>query len=288
MSQDGKNKHPELSPLKEAAKETPNVVGLAAAAALSMATLNPVPILVGMVAEAAYLLAVPDSSWYGQLLARRKKVLDAKAAMDARDSQKKSIIPLLPDNLAERYKNLERAKILLEKDLPADDAFYGDILQRLDHLLDSFLSFAQKDCQFRSYLLNLGTQMRSVSQSTRKGKNDPPGTEKWVKALVDDIDASYTAEQASLQEQIDKEDDAEPVLRKRLEVLHRRSEYLKKIGTTLINLQHQMALLEDTFGLISDEIRARSPKEVLTDVDEVVMQTNLMNDLLEKFGDLGS
>ena len=68
-----------------------------------------------------------------------------------------------------------------------------------------------------------------------------------------------------------------------MEVLRRRSSYVHKIGETVINLQQQMALLEDAFGLISDEIRTRSPKEVLTDVDDVVMQTNLMNDVLEQF-----
>ena len=32
--------------------------------------------------------------------------------------------------------------------------------------------------------------------------------------------------------------------------------------------------MEDTFGLINDEIRARSPEQVLADIEDVVLQTN--------------
>lgn len=281
----GKRKKPEpqkLSPFWEALKESVNVVGLAGAAALSMATLNPVPLLVGAVAEAAYLLAVPDTSWYRGLLARRQKVLDAKAALEYRESLKTELLPNLPPALADRYQRLERTKDQLEKDLPggSEEMFYSDILAKLDHLLESFLYFAQKDVQFRTYLLNLGGEVRGNQgggQSKKQRHN--PQDDAWVKSLVEDIDRSYLGELRDLEAKAD----SSPVVAKRIEVLRRRSTYVHKIGETLINLQHQMALLEDTFGLISDEIRARSPKEVLTDVDDVVMQTNLMNDVLDQF-----
>jgi len=294
---DPKKKKPEpskLIPVIEAVKETINLVGLAGAAALSMATLNPVPLLVGAVVEAAYLLAVPDTSWYRSLLARRQKVLDAVAAMEFRESQKKGILPSLPLALADRYQRLDATRRALERDLPGADGFYTDILAKLDHLLESFLYFAQKDGHFRSYLLNLGGEVR-VSKKTQKGNRtksqaDEPGNqdESWVRRLVSDIDLCYLSEITDLQGQLSDSSDPSAVVQKRLEVLQRRSQYVHKIGDTLIHLQQQMCLVEDTFGLISDEIRARSPKEVLTDVEDVVTQTNLMNEVLDQLGSFDS
>ena len=54
------------------------------------------------------------------------------------------------------------------------------------------------------------------------------------------------------------------------------------MGKILINLNHQLRLLEDTFGLINDELRARSPEQVLADIEDVVWQTNSMTTLLEE------
>ena len=70
-------------------------------------------------------------------------------------------------------------------------------------------------------------------------------------------------------------------MEKRKEVLSRRFEYVGRIGLILTNLGHQMQLMSDAFGLINDEIRARSPEQVLADIDEVVMQTNSLTEAIE-------
>ena len=49
-----------------------------------------------------------------------------------------------------------------------------------------------------------------------------------------------------------------------------------------MNLNHQLQLLEDTFGLISDELLARPPEQVLADIEDVVSQTNTMTQVLEE------
>jgi len=54
-----------------------------------------------------------------------------------------------------------------------------------------------------------------------------------------------------------------------------------RIGQSLINVSHQLNLMEDTFGLISDEIRARSPEQVLADIEDVVFQTDSLTATLE-------
>ena len=52
--------------------------------------------------------------------------------------------------------------------------------------------------------------------------------------------------------------------------------------TILINLNHQLQLVEDTFGLINDEIRARAPQQILADIEEVVVATDSMSTALEE------
>lgn len=72
------------------------------------------------------------------------------------------------------------------------------------------------------------------------------------------------------------------ILEKRKEVLQRRGQYVERIAETLTNLGHQLGLMEDTFGLINDEIRARSPEQVLADIDGVVNQTDSLTERLEE------
>ena len=57
--------------IQTAIREEGNIVVLAGFAALSIALLNPVPLLIAMVAETAYLLYVPDSRWYANRLSTR-------------------------------------------------------------------------------------------------------------------------------------------------------------------------------------------------------------------------
>jgi hypothetical protein len=51
-------------------------------------------------------------------------------------------------------------------------------------------------------------------------------------------------------------------------------------------LGHQLELLEDSFGLINDQMRARTPEQVLGDVEEMVSRTDAMTQLLDEFGNL--
>src|SRR5262249_11045426 len=113
------------------------------------------------------------------------------------------------------------------------------------------------------------------------GSGDIPLTEE---AMIAEIEASYQREIAKVraQSEAEQDDDTKAVLEKRLDVLQRRSEFIGKADKIITNLTNQLKLLEDTFGLINDEIRARSPEQVLSDIDDVVTQTNTMTEVLEE------
>jgi hypothetical protein len=118
----------------------------------------------------------------------------------------------------------------------------------------------------------------------QSGAEQSGADDRWVQNTVADVQNQYDLELGKLRALAQKEKDpgTRAVLEKRCEVLGRRREFVSKMGRILQNLNHQLELLEDTFGLISDEIRARPPEQVLADIEDVVTQTNTMTQVLEE------
>lgn len=302
-----------LNRFREAFNENVNLVGLATAFAASCALWNPLPLLLGVVAEAAYLLFVPDSKWYEKRLAKKH---DAEIEQ-RRLKLKQQVLPTLRPALQERFERLEMTRRQIDASAQNDKAWFREVLRKLDYLLEKFLQFANKEMQFRTYLDSLWTEIRQEQQTNRKltdydlsgsprrtgrraeepprrpsnAGNDAakPGTpldpdDRWVQKRVEDIQGQYQRELESLQNLMEQEPnyDTKAVLEKRADVLQRRSEFVAKMGRILTNINHQLHLLEDTFGLINDEIRARSPEQVLAEIEEVVVATNTMASALEE------
>ena len=131
------------------------------------------------------------------------------------------------------------------------------------------------------------TTQNGVSRASAqplKGVQSYEQSEKWVQETVAQVQKHYDDETEKLRALLkdEKDDGTQAVLEKRCEVLDRRREFVGKMGRILQNLNQQLELLEDTFGLISDEIRARPPEQVLADIEDVVTQTNTMTQVLEE------
>ncbi|MCC2672864.1 MAG: hypothetical protein K0Q72_5336 [Armatimonadetes bacterium] len=298
----------------QAFKEHFNLVGLSTAAAVSAALLNPLPLLVGLVAEAAYLLFVPDSRWYDTRLSRKHD-----AEVEARRSQLKAeVLPTLRAELQERFQRLETTRAQIAEHPTSHESWFAQILRKLDYLLEKYLLFGSREAQFRKYLDSVLHEVRLenrlpaeklgfIIEVTDRGPNRrvrgrandraasdsvPPEeaalprdpADRWVRLTIDEIQSHYRQEANEVRAQRQEESDpnTQAVLDKRLEVLERRAEGIGKIGRILLNLSQQLRLLEDTFGLINDEIRARSPEQVLSEIEEVVGQTESMTRLLEE------
>ncbi len=303
----------------EAFKESFNVVGLTTAVAVSAATLNPLPLLAGLVAEAAYLLFVADSRWYETRLSRR---YDAEVEK-RRQQLKDQVLQTLRPSMHVRFARLEEMRAQIDAQPVEGQKWFREVVRKLDYLLEKFLQFASKEAQFRNYLHTLldevhggplpatiddsgfsredtpRNQRRRVRASTPRAapsramfdmsmESPPPvdGDDRWAEKTVTDVQAHYDAEMADLQHLMEQEQDpnTRDVLQKRRDVLQLRHESAGKIGKILANLSHQLRLLEDTFGLINDELRARSPEQILADIEDVVWQTDTMTKLLEEVG----
>ena len=277
------------SKLKEAFLEGYNTVGLAGAAALSAALLNPLPILGALVVEAAYLLFVPDSKWFEKRLA----VKYDQEVIDRRRKLRDQVFPTLGASVQARFSRLETVRNQIGGQTLDGRLIFREVLRKLDYLLEKFLLFASKETQFENYL-------RSVLDEVKHGPITPPPVQKrpgkkivfqiedmterdeWIRDTVGMISEKYTDEINNIDELLQKDANLhnQAVLEKRKEVLQRRSQYVVRMGEILINLGHQLSLMEDTFGLINDEIRARSPEQVLADIDDVVFQTDNLTETL--------
>lgn len=301
--------------LKSAFNEGFNLVGLAGAVALSAALLNPLPLLIGAVAEVAYLLFVSDTKWY---MDRVEKKFDAEVQA-RRDELKAQVFPMVRPEVREQFGRLEDMREQIGHQARKEEPWFREAMRKLDFLMEKHLQFAAKEAQFSSYLMSIYDDVYdSLSPEVRRKMarpNVPPKkpptledmrrrkkqrfqvegdyasapvivvpTDEWVRETVSTIQEYYRAEI----EQLKADCEAETVwanrnvMEKRQNILERRFEFVGRIGQILSNLGHQMRLMSDTFGLINDEIRARSPEQVLADIDEVVVQTTSLTEAIDE------
>ncbi len=296
----------------EAFKESYNTIALAAAGAASAAFLDARPLLAAIVLEAAYLLFVPDSGLYRARLARRT---DAEVQRRRNKLKEETLASLTPDMQA-RFQQLEELRRQIDDQSGDDREWYREVVRKLDYLIEKFLLFAGKEVQFRTYLTQLLDEVRggqigpratadreqfevrdrrpvgkrnNLDQRQDKnpsfvGRSSAGEGEDWVQRTVADVQGHYADEQTQLKEAVaaEKDESTQAVLLKRIDVLQRRHEFVGKIGRILTNVHHQLQLVEDTFGLINDEIRARSPEQILADIEEVVVATDSMSSALDE------
>lgn len=287
----------ERNRMKEAFKEGGNLVGLAGAAGLSLATLNPAPLLVGLVAEAGYLLFVPDSRWYSRRLTQK----DAAAAREEWLKLRNQTLPTLRPFDQERFLVLERTrKDIEQQQAEINGAWHDDVLKKLDYLLERYLHFASKGMQYRVYLAGLGqTQSQLAGRQLPRlvpgirDLSDPAARTEYARtadsdALLQVVAAAFGRQEDRLAHEMERERDKEllEVMRKNAEVLRSSREGVQRIGKILRSIEHQLDLLTNTFTLINTQMRIQSPEEILEEVDQVVNQSEALTQTIQEFAPL--
>lgn len=273
---------------KAALGESFNVIGLAGAAALSVATLNPIPILGALVAEAVYLLFVPDSKWYEQRLAARYDL----EVEERRKKLTERVFPRLSNETQFRFMRLEKIREEIGRQQFDGRLIYREVLRKLDFLMEKHLLFAEKETEFIAYLRSVRGEVAGVEPPPKSPKKQPAmvdeieklGRTRWIEDNVAEITDHFEEQLAGVEHMLTTDENLHNVaiLEKRREVLNRRAEFVKKIGMSLTNVSHQLQLIEDTFGLMSDELRARSPEQVLMDIDDVIFQSESLTESIQE------
>ena len=293
---------------KSAFSESFNVLGLASIAAASIAFGTIIPAILCVAADAVYMLFVPDSKWYE---VRLKAKFDAEV-QDRLDKLRGQIFPQIHSSVRDQFSRLQSARDQIGQQSRSEETWFREALRKLDFLMEKYLQFALKESQFIKYLNSLIDEAYdNLNQDERKkldslvdrtsskikpprntdySQNQSPSTtqgpapsEDWNNTIAQVLFSQYGREIEDLKARSETEQvfATKSILDKRVEILTKRQEFVERIVQILNNLRHQMQLMTDTFGLINDEIRARSPEQVLADIDEVVTTTNSLTEALE-------
>jgi hypothetical protein len=278
------------------------VLGLAGLAAASLAMLNPLPLIIGIAAEAVYMLFVPDSKWY-EVRLKAKFDAEVQARLDKLRGQ---VFPQIHGSVREQFSRLQSARDQIGQQSRSEETWFREALRKLDFLMEKYLQFALKESQFIKYLTglvdeayenlnqderrkldNIVNRVSSRIKPPRNGEvvvqQGPAPSEDWNNSIAEVLFSQYGREIEELKIRSESEQvfATKSILDKRVEILTKRQEFVERIVQILNNLRHQMQLMTDTFGLINDEIRARSPEQVLADIDEVVITTNSLTEAIE-------
>jgi hypothetical protein len=278
--------------LAEAFKETGNVVGLASAFALSAALLNPLPLLAGLVVEAAYLLFVPDSTWFRRRVAQREKLDDLERRRRMRDE----LLPRLRPLDQNRYPVLEETQAQIARDAEGKSGGWHERIEaRLDYLLEQYLVFAGKAMQYRLYLVELAQNQaaltgRAIKFPGARNRLDDADARLTYARLADTEEILGTAieyfdrQEDQIARAMEREKDGEllEVMRKNAEVLRSSKQSVHQIGKTLRSVEHQLDLVANTFTLINTQLRTGSPERIIADVEDVVGQSEALTQTMQE------
>jgi hypothetical protein len=234
----------ERSYLKAAFVNPYNLSLLGGAAAASLLTLNPLPILGAIGLETLWLLWAPDSRRLRHLLwdPRFSKL---RKAIEAEERRKR--IAGLPDQDRERVEGLVSRREEIERLAEQNPTFSGELLRaelvKTDRLVDAFVEMALTCGRYAAYL-------ESVDE----------------RALARDVDR-YAAEVR----RGDPEDQRTEISQKNLAIVVKRQERMREIQHYMGVARGQLDLIENTFQLIADQIvTMQSPKELSGQLDELL------------------
>ncbi len=230
--------------LKAAFLNPYNLSLLGGAAAASLLTLNPLPILGALGLETLWLLWAPDSKRLRHLLwdPRFSKL---RKAIEAEERRKR--IAGLPDHDRERVEGLVTRREEIESLAAQNPTFTGELLRgelvKTDRLVDAYVEMALTCARYRAYLDSVD-----------------------ARALERDVER-YAAEVR----RGDPEDQRTEISQRNLAIVVKRQERMREIEHYLAVARGQLDLIENTFQLIADQIvTMQSPKELSGQLDELL------------------
>jgi flavodoxin len=156
----------------------------------------------------------------------------------------------------------------------------GDLDLKLDLLQQRFLEFASQRHNFSQHLKQVLDQLwsRNIDSGKYSGKGPMTNGRGTTEDVAAQINTFLGQDLATVTRDVAKTDDdsEKEILTQRQGVIQRRMDQLDKIAKAVSNIDKQMQLLEDTFGLIGDETHAQAPETIVTDVEEAVARSDAL------------
>ena len=228
--------------IKEAFQWQYNVIGLGAAAAASLISLNPLPLILAAGVELMYLASVPQLPAFQRLIRSRK----FQAEQKVHDATLNQMLYALPPERRDRHHQLQQVCVAIRANLArlssASQMFTGQLDARLNGLLGAYVRLANHDMQHVQYL-----------QTTNP-----------------DV---IRREAASLKDRLPKDS---PRVReiniKRVEILQKRLEKYDKIRENRQVIDAQCRAIEDVLQLIREQSLTMSDPQQVSDRLELLVK----------------
>lgn len=243
-----------------------NLLGLTAVTASAIFFNNPAFLALGAGLELLYLYFVPNTKWYRGRIDKRFAAEDALL----RQEQRKKLLTGLSTPEQLRFKRLERLRhkiIEASEETKSDSMFIIESdLGKLDYLLDSYLELSSTLKRYQYHLKN--ADCNAIQKDIDRLENQ---------LKTDDI--------------LVKNKNARRIVEKNLGILHKRIQKLDHIEGHLKSIRAQIETIEDTFGLVHDQILMMgSSEEISQDLDVLISNVELteqtLMDTSEYFDDL--
>lgn len=250
-----------------ALKDDVNKVGAAAIAATWIATgMLAVP-FVGLAAEAAYLLFVPESSWFRKRMRARHKAAEA----EYRRRLHEDVVRVAGSGYARSYEAMLRIRETVSKHGDPEDETGREMLQQLDYMLEKYSLFTHQMVQYQRYLTQLA--------GGRQG-----GTPEAAQRLIEQADEQL----ARLHSQLDRtrDDRTRAVIEQNIDVLDKKRALIQRVGALVQNLSLHLQLFRNSFDLVGGLVQTRAPGEVLSVINEAVSRAELTSTLAEQSGQI--
>lgn len=285
---------------KSAFCETLNWLFMGLAVFVTLTSQSVAVLFAAAAVEFGYLLFVPDSALYKDILAERAM----RQRQRDRAQLKRQMLPRLLPADRQRFLRLEMLRNQIPAAAGVSAAEMSSICRQMDVLLDKFLEFGGKNAHYRSYLVEMvrpapgplqtgapwldrlvdlaGTLLNEKQEVVKIPVGGTPRRVTDVAAIIEEIrkdqDVRLQQVQASIDQQASEAN--KQVMAKNLEVLKKRRERIGELGDIITNLECQLDLIDSTFGLISDQVRTQAPEQILRDITDVVTQTETTTKLL--------
>ncbi len=242
-----------------------NKVGAATVVAAWAATGRLEVPFVGLAMEAAYLLFVPESSWFRQRLLARQRVREA----DYRRRLHEQVLPLAGPEYQRVYEAMLHTREAIEKNIPPDEPTSLEMLRQLDYMLEKSSLFTYQLVQYRQYLARLYGD---------RGRGSTPL--EMAQVLMAQADEQIARLRAQLQRPGPEQ--TRSVLEENIGVLQKKRELLERIATLSQNIVLHLQLFRNSFDLVGGLVQTRAPDEILTVINDAISKAELTATLGEQ------
>lgn len=248
---------------KEALKEPANYWGLAGFAVAAAYSGSVIPLAIGLLAEVVYMLAIPNTSWYRDIVNKRFRKTAVEDAKTAREKLIRSFTPR--EREAVEYLRWQKDRIIENYNKFTGSRSIPPDLLSLEQRLEDFIDLLDVYRRRKQHLKSINRQSvhNQLSQAFRAAESAPDEKTKRVQET-------------------------------NVEILKRRLASFDDIERSVKLVEAQLQSIENFFGYLNDEIVSITTPEKFSLLDfrqlsdSIAMTKQMLDETADSVGALDS